>query len=90
MCDHVQRFRRNAVWLLLDNGDARNRVNFIPFGVEGVLHVSSHDANARTNFGKLDIVVIALTRSLGILLGHLTGQHLGNVLRLLNFLFLSV
>jgi hypothetical protein len=47
--DRAKRHRR-----LRNDGDARNRMYFYPFGVKRVLHQTTNNANMRADSGKIE------------------------------------
>src|SRR5580693_4282050 len=51
---------------LRDDGDARDRMDLHPLGVEGVLDVGAHDANVRADGREGDLVGVALAGGFGI------------------------
>src|SRR5258708_30038997 len=55
---------------LRNDGDARNRMYFYPFGVKRVLHQTTNNANMRADSGKIDLVRETLTRGLGVGLSY--------------------
>ena len=63
--DGAKRRRR-----LRNDGDARNRMYFYPFGVKRVLHQTANNANMRADSGKIDLVRETLTRGLGVGLSY--------------------
>src|SRR6266852_722400 len=50
-------------------------MNFVPFRVKSILHISSHYSNVGACRRQRDMICIALTRRLGILLSHRKPTH---------------
>jgi hypothetical protein len=55
---------------LLNDGDARDRMYFYPFGVKRILHQTADHANMRADSGEIDLVRETLARGLSIGLSY--------------------